>query len=139
MTFYVSPADLGTYLGATVDVDRAQFLIDRATELCQSVLNPLPDAAVSVVLDVVARAYSNPADVQAQTAGPFSAHFGKVSGGLWLTRQNKQTLRRLAGSGGAFSFDTMPAAAGKGIPVWDQNVWGLGSAGMYGGDWDQIP
>jgi hypothetical protein len=66
MTFFISPEDLGTYLGATVDIDRAQFLIDQATDLCSSIVDPLPDAASSVVLDVAARAYANPTSVPNQ-------------------------------------------------------------------------
>lgn len=130
MTFFISPEDLGTYLGATVDIDRAQFLIDQATDLCTSIVDPLPDAATSVVLDVAARAYANPTSVPNQAVGPFS--MGGASGGLWLTRQNKSTLRRLAGSGGAFTIDTMPTTAGSGLPWWD-------TASSAGGDWDQVP
>lgn len=114
----VSPADLGTYLGAEVDTDRAQFLIEKAVQLCESIITPLPDGGDTVVLDVAARAYSNPSNAQTQAAGPFSATFGALGGGLWLTRQNKATLRRLAGSGGAFTIETLPVDAGTGLPWW---------------------
>lgn len=130
----VTPADLGTYLGATVDTDRAQYLIDRATELCLSVINPLPNGSDAVVLDVTARAYSNASNATQQGAGPFQASFGPVGGGLWLTRQNKTTLRRLAGSGGAFTIDTAPATT-PAVPWWEQNNWGV----SLSSDWDQIP
>lgn len=128
MTIY--PEELGTYLGVTVDVDRAQFLIDIAESLCLSIVDPLPDAARAVLLDVVGRAYSNPTAVPQQAAGPFSV--SGVAGGVWLTRQNKSTLRRLAGSGGAFSIDIMPSTAGAGLPWWD-------TASVTDGDWDQVP
>jgi hypothetical protein len=131
----VTPADLGTYLSTSVDDDRAQLLLDLAQQLCESIVKPLPDGADAVVLDVAARSYSNPANVTQEAAGPFSANFGPVGGGLWLTRQNKATLRRLAGSGGAFSIDTMPATAGTNLPPWEINRWG--SYGVYGSDWDQ--
>jgi hypothetical protein len=131
----INPIDLGTYLGADVDQDRAQLLIDLAEQLCESVVSPLPDGSDAVILDVATRAYSNPSNAQTQGAGPFTAGFGAVSGGLWLTRQNKATLRRLAGSGGAFTIETMPATAGTGLPVWDLNTWASGELG----DWDQTP
>lgn len=134
----VTPADLGTYLGATVDTTRAQYLIDRATELCLTIVSVngvLPSGSDAVVLDVVARAYSNPQNVNADAGGPYSTTFGAVSGGLWLTRQNKQTLRSLNGSGGAFTIDTLPTTAGTGLPWWEVNAWGPG----FPGDWDQIP
>jgi hypothetical protein len=130
------PADLGTYLGTTVDEDRAQLLIDSAVQLCESIVAPLPTGADAVVLDVATRAYSNPANATQQAAGPFSANFGPVGGGLWLTRQNKAALRRLAGSGGAFTIDTMPATAGTLLPPWEINRWG--GYGNYG-DWDVTP
>jgi hypothetical protein len=133
----VTPADFGTYLGASVDTDRAQLLIDLASQLCESIVNPLPVGADAVVLDVAMRAYSNPSNVVSQGAGPFPVTYGAVGGGLWLTRQNKATLRRLAGSGGAFTIDTMPATAGTGLPWWERNNWGFGSE--YGTDWDQTP
>jgi hypothetical protein len=128
----VYPEDLGTYLGTTVDEVRAQQLIDLAQQLCESIVTPLPDGADAVVLDVATRAFSNPSNAQTQAAGPFSAAFGAVGGGLWLTRQNKATLRRLSGAGGAFTIDTMPATAGTGLPWWD-------TASVTDGDWDQVP
>lgn len=127
----VIPEELGTYLGTSVDIDRAQFLLDLAESLCLSIVDPLPDSAMAVVLDVAARAYSNPTAVPQQAAGPFTV--GGAAGGVWLTRQNKATLRRLAGSGGAFTIDTMPATAGSGLPWWDT------ASATDGSDWDQIP
>lgn len=118
----VSASDLGTYLGAAIDTNRATYLIGLAVQLCQSVINPLPDGSDSVVLDVVARAYGNPGNVDQQTTGPFTTSYGTVAGGLWLTRKNKGTLRRLAGGGGAFTVDTTPATAGQGLPPWDTGV-----------------
>lgn len=115
----VDPADLGTYLGVAVDADRAMLLIYNATALCESVCKPLPPGADAVVLDVAARAYSNPTNATTQNVGPYAANYGPVGGGLWLTRQNKATLRRLAGSGGAFTIDTLPATGGAGLPWWD--------------------
>lgn len=128
----VTPTDLGTYLGQALDDDRAQLLIDMAVGLCESIVTPLPDAADAVVLDVVTRAFVNPTNAESQTAGPFSAGFGAVAGGLWLTRQNKATLRRLSGSGGAFSIDVLSETAGQGLPWWDTGL-------TTSGDWDQIP
>jgi hypothetical protein len=132
----IIPEELGTYLGTTVDEDRAQLLIDRATQLCESIVSPLPDAADAVVLDVVTRAYQNPGMASQQGAGPFTAAYAGGNGGLWLTRQNKATLRRLAGQGGAFTIDTMPATAGQSLPWWDAATYG-GTGGYT--DWDVTP
>jgi hypothetical protein len=129
----VDPSDLATYLGVAVDEDRATLLIGYAQALCEAIVSPLPAGAKAVVTDVAVRAYSNPMNVQAQTAGQ-SVTFGAVSGGLWLTNQNKATLRLLSGgTGGAFTIDTMPATAGQNLPWWD-----IGSYGPVG-DWDLTP
>jgi hypothetical protein len=131
----VSTTDLGTYLGApNLDTVRATLVLQNAQLLCESLVSPLPAAAAAVVLDVAARAYTNPQNVQQETTGPFSAAFGAVAGGLWLTQQNKATLRRLSGRGGAFTIDTMPATAGQNLPWWDWST----SSGM-GADWDVVP
>lgn len=118
----VTPADLALYLGSEVDTARATFLIARATDLCTSVTSPLPPGSDAVVLDVTARAWMNPGNVTSEGMGPFNATFGAGAGGLWLTRQNKVSLRRLAGRGSAFAIDPTPAAAAtaiQGLPFWD--------------------
>jgi hypothetical protein len=126
-----TPDDLGTYLGSTLDDERAALMLTLATQLCESVVAPLPDGADAVVLDVAARAYSNPQSLQQQSVGPYTAGYGAVSGGLWLTRANKATLRRLAGGGGAFTIETCPDTAGENLPWWD--------AGVPLDDFDQVP
>lgn len=131
----VSPSELGTYLNdPNIDTTRAAYMLGLAQQLCESIVTPLPAGAAAVVLDVTARAFSNPTNVQGQTAGPYNAQYGTVAGGLWLTSKNERTLRRLAGGGGAFTFDTMPTTAGQNLPWWDLNVqW------PEAGDWDMIP
>lgn len=135
----VAASDLGTYLAdPSIDTNRATYLIGLATQLCQSVVNPLPDGSDAVVLDVCARAYGNPSNVVQQTTGPFSANYGPVGGGLWLTRQNKLTLRRLAGGGGAFTIDTTPATAGQNLPAWDAGEYdAFADDGEYAGFGDE--
>lgn len=130
----VSVADLQSYLGvSSLDSDRATLVLSSAQSLCEAIVSPLPNGAAAVVLDVAARALTNPVNAQQQTDGPFSVSYGAVSGGLWLTNNNKATLRNLAGQVGAFTIDTMPATAGQGLSWWD-----YGNTGAYG-DWDTIP
>lgn len=117
----VAPADLATYLGAELDTARATYLIARATDLCLSIITPLPAGSDAVVLDVAARAYSNPANVSSQGVGPYQASYGTVAGGLWLTKQNKATLRRLSGGTSAYSIDPTPADVAtivQKLPYW---------------------
>lgn len=103
-------ADLQSFLGLdSIDDARATLILGLAQDLCESIVAPLPDTARAVVLAVAARAYTNPGNVQQETTGPFSASYGAAAGGMYLTRPDKATLRRLAGSGGAYSIETLPA------------------------------
>lgn len=143
MATYISPAaaDLATYLGQDVDTSRADMLLKLAESLCVAVISPLPAGAEAVVMDVAARAYSNPQNLTEQATGPYIAAYGAVGGGLWLTARNEATLRRLAGSGGAFTVDPTPADAGP-ANAWAQVPETYGdytSGGPFLGDFDQIP
>lgn len=129
----VSWTELQTYVGSTVEPTRGTLILNLAQMLCMSIVDPLPGGAEAVVMDVAVRAYSNPANLDSQNAGPYPVNYGTVSGGLWLTAKNISTLRLLAGGGGAFTFSTMPSTAAQNLPVWDLNV-----TPPYG-DWDVIP
>lgn len=117
-----TPDDLAAVLGATVDWGRAVTLLDLAQELCTTVIDPVPNNARSVVLGVAVRAYSNPQNLVSEGASPFSVNYGTAAGGLYLTRQDRATLLRLAGRGGAFTIDPTPVDAGQGMAPWDENV-----------------
>lgn len=108
-----TPTDLGTYLNvATIDTNRATLILGMAQDLCETIVSPLPTTAKAVVLDVAARAFVNPqqlADASLGTAHlQYGAANGSVIGGLYLSRTNKASLRRLAGRGMAFTADVMP-------------------------------
>lgn len=135
-TVTLDPQDLATYLGVTdVNTDRAVMLLQMAWDMCESIVSPLPAVAVGVVLEVAARAYSSPVGDASQTAGPFS--MGATPGGLYLSRSNKATLRRMGGGGGAFTIETCPDTAGANLPWWDVS----GATDALGDlpDWDVIP
>lgn len=136
----VSTNDLSLYLNdPSIDVDRAQMIINQAIALCETIVNPLPldpdgvnqYGAQAVVLDVVQRAYSNPTSARSsnlatysENLGPFSdGNPGSTGGGLWLTENNKSTLRQLAGGGGAFMIDTLPDDFVPCLPPWDNGNW----------------
>lgn len=115
----VTATDLSAYLGSNIDQDRATSIIGWAQTLCESVVSPLPAGAEPVVLEVAARGFVNPTNAVAEALDGFSANYGASRGGLWLTRSNKATLRRLNGGGGAFTIDTTPETAGQNLPWWD--------------------
>jgi hypothetical protein len=136
---------LDTYLGlgGSIDSARATLTLSLATDACLSIVNPLPDGSDGVVLDVAARAYSNPTNAQTGAANPYSPGLPPVMGGLYLTKANIAMLRRLSAdaSSGAFSIDPTPADAGP------DNFWGQlpedpsqpFDVPPFYGDWDQIP
>ena len=143
MATYSTPTsvDLSTYLGNDVVTDRAAMLINLAEGLCLAIVSPLPAGAEAVVLDIAGRAYTNPQNLSEQATGPYIAAYGAGSGGLWLTSRNEATLRRLAGTGTAFTIDPTPADAGP-ANAWAQvpEVPGeLYNDPPFYGDFDQIP
>lgn len=133
MTSLVSNDDFALYLNnpaASTD-PRATFIVAKAQQLCETIVSPLPTGADLVILDVAERAYANPTSsggsnpaLYAEGEGPFSdATPGFSSGGLYLTAENKSTLRRLNGAGGAFTIDTIPADFVPCLPPWDAGNW----------------
>jgi len=134
----VTSEDLELYMGSdAIDSFRADFLIDQAILLCESVVTPLPDAASVVILSVAARAYSNPQGVTAESIGPYNVQ--RPWAGIYLTKAERAALRRVAGSGGAFTVDPTPATAGP------NNAWAqvplapvdIETQYPFLGDWDQ--
>jgi len=115
------PADLALFLGREVDATRAAFLLNDAELLCESVLTPLPAAAAIIVRRIAGRAYLNIESATQVGVGAVSTSFGAPdqvggTGGLYLSKTDKADLLRLAGRGGAFTIDLMPADAGTNIP-----------------------
>jgi len=111
-------AELGLFLNLDeIDGDRADFLINKAISLCQTVVSPLPEGADSVVLSVAGRAYLNPGQVTYEVIGPMSVQRPTGSGGLYLTKADKAALKAAAGRGGAFTVDPTPAGADP-SPTW---------------------
>jgi hypothetical protein len=104
--------DLALSLDLTeINGTRADFLISMAVNLCMTVVKPLPDEAVAVVLSVAGRAYINPGQVTYETIGPMSVQRPTGSGGIYLTKADRSALKSAAGRGGAFTVDPTPAAA----------------------------
>lgn len=109
-----TPDDLQTYLGLqAVDTARATMLLEDAQNLCESIVSPLPATARGIVVSIAARAYTNAGQYQDASLGTARVQFaasgaGTPVGGMYLSRSDKANLRRLAGSGGAFSVDPLP-------------------------------
>lgn len=99
-----TPADLTAFLGETVDNARATLLLSIAQGFCEDVVTPLPTSAKGVVLASAARAYANPQQNNGEGVGPFSV---QRTPAVYLTRTERETLRRAAGKGGAGSTSVL--------------------------------
>ncbi|PSJ29560.1 hypothetical protein B7P34_06745 [Streptosporangium nondiastaticum] len=122
----VTPQDLADLLGQDVQEDRARMIIVQAEALCRAVVSPLPEGAGAVVLSVAARAYANPQGIVAETVGPYSVQRPHAQAGLYMTRDERRSLKLMAGRGGAFSINPTPPGAGAppGRPAsWDLPWW----------------
>jgi hypothetical protein len=109
-------ADLATlsdfqsrYERTLTDVDemsRVRVLITDASALvcdvADSVFATVPATVVAVVCEVVRRAFDNPTGLQGETIGDYTWRGGKatVDGGIYLTAQERRTVRRAAGKVG---------------------------------------
>ena len=139
MAFVAPTAEqLGLYLGMDeIDGDRADLLIQQAVNLCLTVVKPLPDEALAVVLSVAGRAYVNPQQVSYETIGPMSVQRPSGSGGLYLTKADKAALKSLAGRGGAFTVDPTPAGATP-WPSWPEDEAPFGPGTEYEPGWGWV-
>jgi len=109
MSTVATVSDLSTFTGLTLDEDRAQLLLDTIEADAASIVSPLPASAKGVILTAAARALPNPSGASSQSMGGASASW--APGGLYLTRSERMTLRRLAGGqAGAFSVCVAPKA-----------------------------
>lgn len=121
MTLPVDADELRVYLNMDqIDQARADLMIKQAVLLAESIVKPLPDAASAVVLAVAGRAYANPQGVAYETVGPISVQ--RPQAGLYMTRDERRTLQRLAGRGGAFTVDPTPVDADPTV-TWP-STWG---------------
>jgi len=99
--------DLELLLGHEVDEDRANFLIDLAIGLAESIVDPVPDSANAIILTAVARVYENPSGATTtEMVGPYQVT--RQSNSLsFFTSAELRALRALAGRGGAFSINLL--------------------------------
>lgn len=140
------PTDLETYLGMpsdTINVPRATQILLIAQNWCESVCAPLPSTAFGVVLSIASRGYSNPEGVTQETVGPYSVQRGP--GTIYMTKQEKSMLLRLAGVGRAFSIETLSPGVNQvelvsivGAPT--GGTWTLSFAGQLSAPipWDAL-
>jgi hypothetical protein len=135
----VTPDDLAALLGTDVDPGRAETLIRLAQGLCLTVIDPVPASAAGVVLGIALRAYANPQSLESEGVAPYAATYGHAAGGLYLSKTDRATLRRLVARGGAFTIDPTPPCAGQNLPWWDRNTWPGGIQVSEDQSWQSTP
>ncbi len=119
------PADLATYLGvdlATMDTVRATQSLQLAQDLCETIWSPIGATALGTILAVAARQFVNVSSAASVALGTGHIAYGAPGatqgvGGLYLSRSDKTTLRRLAGRGGGFSVSILPIGASAVLSV----------------------
>jgi len=131
-----APADLASFLGSDVDEARATLLLRLAQDRCEEILSPLPEAALGIVLSAAARGYANPQGVSSEGIGPFNVQ--RPWAGVYLTKSERVSLKRLSSNGGAFTVDPTPKDASPSnywpqIPMSPLDTW---TNPPYYGDWD---
>lgn len=107
-----TPAELGVFLGESIDQARATLILQLAHDLCEMVVSPVPPEAKGVEIAVAGRAYANVTSAHQMGMGAAQISFGAQNsttgvGGLYLSRQDEKNLRRAAGRRGAFSVDLL--------------------------------
>jgi hypothetical protein len=109
-----TPDELGVYLGTAIDDEdpRGTLVLQLAHDLCETVVSPVPALAKGVELAVASRAYNNVTSAHQMSLGSAAVSFGAQNssmgvGGLYLSKSEKATLRRLAGRSGAFSVNML--------------------------------
>jgi hypothetical protein len=87
-----------------------------------------------IVKRVAARGYVTVTSARQYQLGMADTGFGTQPGpvgGVYLTRADKADLRRIAGGGGAFSIDLLPADYELCLPPWDNGSYWDTSSWSY--------
>jgi hypothetical protein len=129
----IDPSDLGVLLydSDSIDEPRAKLMIRYAQDLCESVVSPLPASCAVVVARVASRGYTTTTSTRGAHMSMAGSAFGMppgADGGVFLTRQDKSDLRRLAGNSNAFTINLLPSTYQTIQPPWDVDA-GLTDAG----------
>lgn len=107
-------ADLEKRYGPVADPTMAQAALDDASTLVRAeagvdwagVGEVPPDAVVVVVLAAAARGLRNPDGVEVEGVGQYNVRYGAGLGGVWLTRNERRTVRRaVSGTSGLGSIE----------------------------------
>lgn len=122
-----APADLATLIGSDVDTARATLLLELVTGHVTDaaggrVFDPVPPSVKAVALDVAVRAYDNPKGFASESLGAYSYSRDSAStrGGVYLTPDEKRTIRRAAGRTGLGTIELVrPLGVSDLIPAID--------------------
>lgn len=104
MTAYATLADFEDRYVGTLDADdmtRVETLLADASALVEEVaggaITSPPATLVPLVCEVARRAFDNPAGLRGETIGDYTWRVGESGSGVYLTANERRTVRRAAG------------------------------------------
>lgn len=83
---------------AAVDVERANLVVELAILRVRAVVDPIPEGARPILLEVALRGYLNPTRTVQEAAGPFSRTLPNA--GVYVTEEERAALEDMAGLAG---------------------------------------
>ena len=125
MTAYATLADFEARYAGTLsgyDSDRVETLLADASalvdEVAGAVITSPPATLVPLVCEVARRAFDNPAGFESETTGGYTWRVGASGSGVYLTSDERRTVRRAAGVLGVGSVtmsNDFPATPSLGV------------------------
>lgn len=79
---------------AVLDVDRANLVVELAILRVREVIDPIPEGARPILLEVALRGYLNPTRTVQEAAGPFSRTLPNA--GVYLSEDERASLAGMA-------------------------------------------
>jgi hypothetical protein len=125
--------------GMVDDWDRAAAALEDASALVRveagktwvnelGVLEGVPDVAVTVTIAAARRAFVNPDHLTAESIADYSATFAPGSSDIYLTKAERNAVRRVAGRAGLWTLATTRADADADTPSVLPEPWRTSTA-----------
>ena len=97
------------------------------TWVVEGALSGVPDVVTMVCIAAARRSFINPHAVEGETAGPFGAQYGSASPDVYLTKRERQLVRRGAGRSGLWTLGTTRTDVAGDVPAVTPYGWSTGS------------
>lgn len=120
------------------DQARAQAALDDASALIRAeagttwtnedgtALVDVPDIIVTITVAAARRSFVNPDGLTAEAIGDYSSSFAHASGDVYLTKAERNAVRRAAGRSGLWTLATTRTDVGPDTPTVIPDGWEIG-------------